>query len=271
MNLFLHWLRWDLRRFRWLLLAWVSMLTLLMGWLWYVNSHLLTLSHLFISNNQGPTGTVLFAQVFFLMILLNSDPAAGVNHFWKTRPPSGLAVAGAKLIMVLVFFLALPLAEWWLVRAACESQLEPFRNLKLVNESITLMEFIWWIQCLAVSTLVLCAIAARNAGNAVARILTGSVVLLVAAYLIVCIGGERETPMADWVRRAVKAVMEGAATSIAAGMWFTVTAMVFLAARRTRTPARVLHWSHWVLPMALLAGGAWLPQPASEAKPERAA
>ncbi len=108
MKLFLHWLLWDLRRFRSLLLLWTLLVlgyAACLGWLQY---HILDADPGYLKFT-GPLAGGL-ALVGFLMVLwiFTADPAAGTGSFWKLRPPTGYAVAGSKLVIVFPFFVLLP-------------------------------------------------------------------------------------------------------------------------------------------------------------------
>jgi hypothetical protein len=114
MKLFLHWLRWDLRRFRVMLLIWTLLVlahALVLGWLgWKMPMGGLRLdvyetatdSAMFLTGLVGLTGLLL------LMYVLSTDPAGGMLSFWKVRPPSGYSIAGVKVVISVGAFLVLP-------------------------------------------------------------------------------------------------------------------------------------------------------------------
>src|SRR6478736_5620086 len=83
-KLFLHWLCWDLRRFRVPLLIWVGSVALFIGWLIWLHLNQLTLPARLPEANE-PIGAILGILEFFLVLyILTTDPAEGTRPFWKT-------------------------------------------------------------------------------------------------------------------------------------------------------------------------------------------
>jgi len=109
MNLTLHWLRRDLRRHAPALALW-ALLVALFTWarIWF-RTH----PHVFIGDRDlwlsVPAVMLGFTEVFLLLQVMYDDPARGAQGFWKTRPPSGLSVFGAKAVIFVLVSLVIPL------------------------------------------------------------------------------------------------------------------------------------------------------------------
>ncbi|MDB6134394.1 MAG: hypothetical protein JWM59_2637 [Verrucomicrobiales bacterium] len=154
MKLHLHWLRFDLRRFRLILGVWTLLVTSYAVFLGWVHLRFLTISQDVMDRSLYIPILLGLVELGFLFALFNADPAKGPRHFWKTRPPSGVAVAGSKLVLALTFFVALPVLAWWAVNAFCVLQ-----EYAVVQSSTGLSwtAFLFWIQSLTVSAFTLAA------------------------------------------------------------------------------------------------------------------
>jgi hypothetical protein len=275
MKLFLHWLRWDLRRFRWPLLAWTALLAGFAAYLGHLHANLFTVNPRLFKYNEVIASVLCIVEVFIVLRLFTSDPAAGAQPFWKTRPPSGFAVAGAKLTLAVFFFLALPLLSWWVVVQASGFGPDESPRFGLVYRRITWMEMLWWTHALLLAGLALAASAARGAGHAVARLLAGAGVLVVPVCIIMLMAGLKGivpgTPAAMWLGRHAQSIGEGLSSTLAPALWLLAAGAVFFLARRQRTCGPRVQTAHLVLPaVALVAGGAVLPftsQPRQEFTP----
>ncbi len=110
MNLFLLWLRRDLRRHAPRLLLWallVALFTWARLWLYHHPEVHLWDRDLWLS---VPAVILGVGEVCLLLGILLDDPARGARSFWKTRPPSGMAVFGAKAMLLVVAAFVIPLA-----------------------------------------------------------------------------------------------------------------------------------------------------------------
>lgn len=163
MKLFLHWLRWDLLRFRWMLGIWVL---LMLGYGVLIAWH---------GPEDKPWDPALVAGVWMVMLsfevlamlhLLTADPAVGVDLFWKTRPPRGIYTGGAKLLIILTAFVLLPTGVHDLLLTAGSLSPEGEKPMKWHE---VLEGFQWWLMGL----LALGAAAARTPGGAMVRIVIG--------------------------------------------------------------------------------------------------
>ena len=206
MKLLLHWLAWDLRRFRWPLLAWTALVAAFFFWVWYLNSHLLTLSSVQFKYAEPFTAALGIVELCILLALMSSDPSAGARAFWKTRPPAGYAVAGAKLILAGFFFLVLPLLGWCVAMQLCSLPVQ--QPARWGNASW--FEFIWWVEALSLSAIALAAAAARGAGGVVGRLLAGMAIFILALAIMAPLlwalappGNYMVTPLRAFVLRGV--------------------------------------------------------------------
>ena len=262
MKLLLHWLRWDLRRFRWPLLAWVALLAAFTVWLWHLNAHLLTVDVLLLRSNEVIAAVLGIFEFFLLLTILSSDPAAGARPFWKTRPPSGFAIAGAKLTLALFFFLALPLLCWWSVLKACGFEHDQGHGWG----GITWMAFLWWANALVIGVLALVASGARNAGSAVARLLAAMAVLLAIGLLFDLAATSQfrqhvpEGPLPLRVRWIAR-VHASYQSPVSCVVWLLAGVIVFTTARRRRSGNRIGGMAHLFVPALAVAGGALVAEP----------
>ncbi|MDB6134393.1 MAG: hypothetical protein JWM59_2636 [Verrucomicrobiales bacterium] len=159
MKLHLHWLRFDLHRFRLLLGVWTLLVAAYAVFLGWVHLRFLTISQAVMDRSLYIAILLGLVELCFLFTLFNADPAKGPRHFWKTRPPSGVAVAGSKLVLALVFFVALPLLAWWAVNALC---VLPQYAVTQSPTGVSWTVFLFWAQSLVVSAFALAAARSAN-------------------------------------------------------------------------------------------------------------
>jgi len=255
MSLLLHWLRWDLRRFRWLLLAWTVLLAGFVCYLGWLHLNLLTIDPRILKYNEAAGAVLGIVEFFLLLRILSTDPAAGVRPFWKTRPPTGFAVAGAKAAIVIIFFLALPMLLQWIMYQWCDLG-EPGPRWS----GKTWPWMLWWTQCLAVGALLLAAAAAGGAGEVLGR-LAGGIFAFVAASMI-AISWDRAIPRPPYYRGAYTSTFEsGVLHAGNISLWLAAALAAFLLSRRTRAPARLIASAPFVIPPLALLSAALLASP----------
>jgi hypothetical protein len=248
MKLLLHWLRWDLRRFRWPLLLWTALLAGFVCYLGWLHLNLLTVDPRILQYNEAAGAVLGIIEFFLLLRILSTDTAAGTRHFWKSRPPSGFAIAGVKAVIAILFFLALPLLLQWLMYQWCNlGEPEP----RWGGKSWPWM--LWWTQCLAVGAVLLAASGARGIAQTLAQLAAGAFLLL-AAFLCLQQSSRTET-QEPWNFVILANRFEtGTMNALHVALWLLVSVTLFLVIRRTRTPsplARAL--PSLIPPVALLA------------------
>ncbi len=255
MRLLLHWLLWDLRRFRWLLLAWVVMLAAFAVFVGYLNAHLLSVPSRLLKWPEIIASVLGILEVFILLPILSADPACGARPFWKTRPPAGMAVAGARAVLVVGFFLLLPMLAWWCVLRACG--LESGQTAQW--DAGSWMDFIFWVEALAISSLALAAGATRGAGGTVGRLLTGIGVLMIPVLLSMPFW-ESDSRAAAFIMSAGKAVIEGAYNMRMPAVWLLAGLGCFLLGRRQRTPGLLIRSAVLFVPLLVAFAGGLMPR-----------
>ena len=119
MKLFLHWLRWNLCRFRLMLAVWTLLVLGYACFLGWLHADILTIDADWMDWSAPIAKWLGATEVLMLFYLFSTDPAGGMDPFWKTRPPTGFAVAGSKLVLALGFFVGLPMAAWFTMEAQC--------------------------------------------------------------------------------------------------------------------------------------------------------
>lgn len=159
MKLFLHWLRYDLRRFRLILGTWTLLVAAYAVFLGWLHLNILTISPEALDLSKPIAIALGILEFGFLFALFHSDPAAGPHHFWKTRPPTAPAIAGVKLTVAFSFFIALPFLTWKLVQLFC---VIPGYVITKSPWGLSWAAFLFWAQSLALSVF---ALAAARAGN----------------------------------------------------------------------------------------------------------
>lgn len=257
MNLFLHWLRWDLRRFRWPLLVWTLLLALFSLLLWYQNANIRTIELNLLAHNLGLCALIFIVWLILLIRVLGSDPAAGVTPLWKTRPPSGYAVAGAKLVLAGACFLLLPMLCWWLVLKASGAPID----FKQFGPGQTWMGFLWWIGCAAVASLSFAAAAAAGPGSVVARLIaaaaaTIAIIAAVTAWRVIT--GDFPKEMSGYAKSTIWLSSVERAFLYLRAPWLGLlaAAALFIMARRRRTPGTTATFAHLILPAVAMTIGA---------------
>ena len=169
MKLFLHWLRWDIRRFGSILGVWTLLVLGYATFLGWLHLNILSITPKGLEWSQ-PLGIGLgVVQVFLLLHLFSTDPAVGTDCFWKTRPPRGIAVAGAKLVIALGFFLALPMLAWLVMNRLCvppEAVTNGWRDRSWT-------QFLWWSQAFPIGALSLAAASVAHGWQIPLRVAVG--------------------------------------------------------------------------------------------------
>ena len=235
MKLFLHWLCWDLRRFRILLLGWTILVVGYAVLIWWLNPENvrwdpdLARTVWFLT-----TGIVIF-EVFGMLHVMTADPVVGTDVFWKTRPAPGLPVAAAKIAIALTAFVLLPLG---LIALAF-----PVGRLGASPGWQVLEGF----QLRLLGLVALGAAAVKTTAGATVRILTGLGLALVLS--LVC------PPLLGLP--SVKSAAGGSLTeySIVSCLWLVAGTGLFLSARRSHHAAPWVRWSVWVAPSLLILLG----------------
>ena len=235
MKLFLHWLCWDLRRFRILLLGWTILVvgyTVLIRWLNPENVRWdpdLARTVWFLT-----TGVVIF-EVFGMLHVLTADPVVGTDVFWKTRPAPGLPVAAAKIGIALTAFVLLPLGLHAL--AAPVGRLGASPGWQVLEG----------FQLRLLGLVALGAAAVKTTAGATVRILTG-----LGLALVLSLVGPPLLGLAS-----MKSVAGGSLTeySIVSCLWLVAGTGLFLSARRSHHAAAWVRWSVWIAPSLLILLG----------------
>ncbi len=235
MKLLLHGLRWDLRRFRWPLLIWTALLAGFVCYLGWLHLNLLTIDPRILQYNEAAGAVLGIIEFFLLLLILSTDPAAGVRPFWKTRPPAGFAVAGAKAAIAILFFLALPLLLQWLMYQWCNlGEPEP----RWGGKSWPWM--LWWTQCLAVGAILLAASGARGAGQALGFLAAGAALLAMTSVLIQRFAVRESLDISFRTSAFENGVIHAGNVTL----WLLAGVLFFSWMRRTRTPSRLC----WAVP-----------------------
>lgn len=258
MKLYLHWLWHDLRRFRLMFGIWTLLTALYACFLGWAHLHILTVRQDTLDWSKPAAIALGLLQCGFLFALFNSDPATGTRHFWKTRPPSGLTIAGVKLTLAVGFFLILPLAVWRLMNL-----------LSVLPQYVTAKSpggqpwgaFLFWILSLVLAAFVFAAASASDGRVLYLRLL--AVLGVPAAFLILL---SRFAPMEwDWKLQRLRANRnterelynpEGAGACLGSGV------VLFLALRHTRLPV------HGLLPAMVIPTASLILFNALRPKPE---
>ena len=179
MKLFFHWLRWELRRFLPMLGFWTLLVLGYAIFLGLLHLNILTIKPEWMEWNQPMALGLGIVQVFLLLHLFSTDPAVGTDCFWKTRPPGGIAVAGAKLVIALGFFLALPMLAWLIMNKLC---VPPAAVTNGWHDS-SWTQFLWWNQALLIGSLSLASASVAHAWQIPLRVALGFVLAMVPAVL----------------------------------------------------------------------------------------
>ena len=235
MKLFLHWLCWDLRRFRILLLGWTVLVvsyTVLIRWLNPENGRWdpdLARTVWFLT-----TGVVIF-EVFGMLHVLTADPVVGTDVFWKTRPAPGLPVAAAKIGIALTAFVLLPLGLHALAVPVGRLGASPG------------WQILEGFQLRLLGLVALGAAAVKTTAGATVRILTGLGLALVLS--LVCrsfLGIESAKLVPAWNPFIFHLISY---------LWILAGAGLFLSARRSHHAATWVRWSVWIAPSLLILLG----------------
>ncbi|RYD31565.1 MAG: hypothetical protein EOP86_17625, partial [Verrucomicrobiaceae bacterium] len=254
MKLYLHWLRFDLRRFRLLLGVWTLLVAAYAVFLGWVHVRFLTISQDTLHRSVYIAILLGLVELCFLFALFNADPAKGPRHFWKTRPPSGVAVAGSKLVLALAFFVALPLLAWWAVNAFC--MLEEYTSARS-STGLSWTAFLFWIQSLTVSAFVLAAARPESKRDFYLHLAASAATVAAGVWAVrevwdTLASRSMDQRMEYWLRN-------GFFTPLMAVLTLMAATVYLLLVRRRRLPrGRGLHWL-MLLPAGslLTASAAW--------------
>lgn len=250
MKLFLHWLLWDLRRFRVVLLVWTLLVLGYAAFLGWLHLNILTVDPEWMEWSEPVAKGLGLTELGLLLYLFSTDPAVGTDPFWKTRPPAGWAVAGVKLAMALGFFVVLPMAAWQVMNAFC---VVPYGNSRQWG-GLSWTQFLWWVQTLVVSAFALGAAAARNPGEQLVKLAAALGVAAVPLLSLVW------SPLdIGQIVAVFGIVLRGAMSPAMAWLGLFTGCGLFLAARFRRTPGRWVMAAVLCVPAVLLMVAPRLP------------
>lgn len=122
----------DLRRLRWWALAWIAVLALpvVQGFVLLYRNPLPIAPGTWTPSQIQNWLRIFEAVAAYLLtlVLLQEDAVAGTRQFWVTRPISNTRLLAAKVLGLVVVFIALPIAislPWWLWCGFGGSQIGP--------------------------------------------------------------------------------------------------------------------------------------------------
>lgn len=265
MKLYLHWLRYDLRRFRLPLTAWVLMVAAYVVFLGWLHLHILTVAPALIGQSGTWAAVLVSVEAMLLPLILGSDPAADTRAFWKTRPPSGMAVAAVKLTLVLAFFLILPLLAWLLMRSFC---VQPGYG----ERAWTIIGGFCWVQAMLISA---CALgAAGSSGLRSTFIRTGQVLIVFFVLLLLAkansILANRYSAIQSsffWLQ-FTEYLLRGFSAPTTAIIALPFCCGLFWAARRCRGPVRRTRLAIFLAPPTFVLASSAVFTPSTEDFPE---
>jgi hypothetical protein len=265
MKLFLHWIRWDLRRFRVMLLLWSALLLVYGAFLSYLHLNIVKVDpDLF--DLSKPWALLLFmVQCFMVGYLFSSDPAVGSEWFWKTRPPTGFVVAGSKLVVAAVFFLVLPIGLWLLVKGLAgpdfvgEARWSLEGGLHDYNKDAGL-PWTWLLlamQGLTVGLLGLFSTSLRHPWHLLIRMGLALLLILLPELTALLLAGWRPWSMGSLLQGKLGIIMSP---------WFCLLlpalgASIYLLCRVGRTPVRLWRFLSVVIPAAVVLTAVVSPVP----------
>ncbi len=229
MKLLLHWLRWDLRRFRLLLFVWTLLVLGYAAFLGWLHQNILTVDPAWMEWSQPIALVLAVVEVILLLHLLSTDPALGTDPFWKTRPPRGFAVAGAKMVMVMGFFAVLPMAAWWTM--TCWSVPPGAVTHGWGETSWTL--FLWWWHAFLIGTISLGASVIRHPRQILLAVAAAFALSLMPMLVALILKPAFLDVMPMVLDQAVKAFTQ----PVFAGWLLLAGCLCFWLARTHRTPS----------------------------------
>lgn len=262
MKLLLHWLRWDLCRFRWMLAAWTLLVLGYAAFLGWLHAGILTIDPDWMAWS-GPIALLLGAtELLMLFHLFSTDPAGGVDPFWKTRPPTGFAVAGSKLVLALGFFVVLPMVAWLTMESLC------VKHGAVTHEweaGVSWTRFLWLVQTLVVSVLALGAATVRTPWQIPLKLGMGFALALLPVLLFLLSESLWKTGALSLMERAAGVSI----TPYAFWLWILAGCGVFWLARVRRAISLFWHGVVVLVPSAMLLLAFALPlwRPAPELPP----
>ena len=251
MKLFLHWLRWDLRRFRLMLLIWTLLVVCYAVFLGWLHLNILTVHPDWIDRTQPMAVILAGVEIFMMLYLFSTDPAAGSEGFWKTRPPSGFAIAAVKLVIGLGFFVALPMAAWRTMTCLCV----PPEAVTNGWGDLSWTQFLWWWHALLAGALTLAAATVRHFWQIPLRVALGFALTMSPTIVLMALKPE------TWkvIQFVFNHTKEAFTNPVIAGWLLLAGSMTFVLARSHRTPARWWRTLGIVLPAVLVVGGVAMP------------
>ncbi|MES2705691.1 MAG: hypothetical protein V4726_03720 [Verrucomicrobiota bacterium] len=251
MNFHLHWLRNDLRRFRLPLTLWVLMVTAYAVFLGWLHLNILTVMPETLRLTRSWTTPLLMMDLFLIPMILASDPAAGTAPFWKTRPPSGFAVAGVKITVVLGFFLLFPVLAWLVMQALC---VRPGYG----EGGLSLMSGFLRMQAILISA---CALGAAGTDAGRSAPVKAAQVLMVCFAVFLLARGKFLFPAwsLEWFALS-EHLFRGLLWGTTAALALILSCVLFIASRRRRVPFNGIGWAIFLLPPGVvLASSALFP------------
>ena len=251
MKLFLHWLRWDLRRFRLMLLVWTLLVICYAVFLGRLHLNILTVHPDWMDRSQPMAVILAGVEIFKMLYLFSTDPAAGAEGFWKTRPPSGFAIAAVKLVIGLGFFVALPMAAWGTMTCLCV----PPEAVTNGWGDLSWTQFLWWWHALLAGALTLAAATVRHFWQIPLRVALAFALTMSPTILLMALKPE------IWkvIQIVFNQTKEAFTNPVMAGWLLLAGSMAFVLARSHRTPARWWRTLGIVLPAVLVIGGVAMP------------
>ena len=191
MTLVLHLVRWDMRRFRLLLLLWLLLVaaSAVLEGAWPAIAVAMSAR-----NTVGITGNLLaVAEVFFSIVLVTlvvqEHALVGTSAFWMTRPIPRAALLSAKLVLLIAAIVLAPVvAEIVLMRVYGVSARE--------IAAVAAQSALFWVLWLAI-IMVFAALTRNMAGFAlvVGGVIVSLIVSLVTITSILMDGGREGPPI----------------------------------------------------------------------------
>lgn len=119
MNLTWHLVRKDLRQFRWPIVGWTGLIgaKLLIGFILLSSGIVDLRAFEWLGLLAQGLSALEYSGLVLVIMVVQADPLTGSNAFWLGRPISGARLLRAKLLVLGVVFLVLPVLltlPWWL-------------------------------------------------------------------------------------------------------------------------------------------------------------
>ena len=258
MNLVLHLVRWDVKRFQIMLSLWLLLVATsaaLEGAWPGIAVATASRQTVGISGNLLALAEVLFGVVFIALVV-QEHPLVGTTAFWTTRPISPRALLAAKLVFLVTAVVIAPVAAELVLMVIYDV---PIRTVAAVAVQTALFWTVWLtiIMCLAALTRNLTKFALLVGGGALAIVI--SIVISIALFIDrmsedppLAASGDAFDPTADIVRTV---------------MIVTAAIVLLVVQYRTRARARAAAIGVAGIVIASAAGEVW-PWPLLEPKVE---